>query len=299
MADEKNNGAVPPKVKLQINKPDEDNNKSGKDNEAVSSYSGPKTIKIKPIKKVAPPAAVVPEGEKSLSKPNTETIQLKSPVDTSSGKVDLKPLNKKTETSKIPLDAAVPKPITIHKASETKDEKPDDTSSDQEKKSKTSRISLDSIMSSVEEPEEKVAPTSRPKTVKLKKPVAAPKVTPSLDSDDSSEESVTPTRKKTIVKRRPAAATTPTVDLTSEEGSAAARSGPQLKTGMPQAGGAYIADRFADIGQVAPKADKPHWIFAVVGILACILLAVTIYVQAAQLPNSGLTWVGQIQQNQF
>ncbi len=298
MSDEENNGAVPPKVKLKINQPGEEDNKPGEGNEPASSDNGPATIKIKPIKKVTPPTAAVPDGEKSLSKPKTQTIQLQNPVDTSSVKVDLKPVTKKSETSKIPLDSAVAKPITIHKAPEVKEEKPDAPPPAQDAKSKTSRISLDSVLSSVEESEEQVSPTSRPKTVKLKRPVVTPKVTTSLESG---EEGITPTRKKTIVTRRPAAAAKPTVDLTAEEGDAAlsAPSGPKLKTGMPQAGGAYIADRFANVGHVASKADNPHWVFAVVGILACVLLAITIYVQVAQLPNSGLTWVGQIQQNQF
>jgi len=299
MEDKENNDAVPPKVKLKINTPDADNEAASADNDTASADSGlgPATIKIKPIKKVAPPTPVVPEAEETLSKPRAQTIQLKDPVDTSSVKVDLKPVTKKSETSKIPLDSAVPKPITIQKAPEVKEEvavtPPPPV---QDAKSKTSRISLDSVMSSGEEPDEQVAPTSRPKTVKLKRPVIAPKVTPSVES---SEEGVTPTRKKTIVTRRPSAPTTPTVDLTAEEDAAPGPSGPKLKTGMPQAGGAYIADRFANTGHVAPKADNPNWIFAVVGILACILLAVTIYVQVAQLPNSGFAWVGQVLQDQF
>ena len=284
MADEENNGAVPPKVKLKINTPVADNN--------ASTDSDPATIKIKPIKKVAPQTPVVPVAEKGASKPKTQTIQLKDPMDTSSVKVDLNPVTKKSETSKIPLDSAVPKPITIKKAPEVKEEAVVPPPPVQDAKSKTSRISLDSVLSSVEEPEEQVAPTSRPKTVKLKRPVIIPKVTTSVEPG---EEGITPTRKKTIKTRRPVAST-PTVDLTAEEGVVA---GPKLKTDMPQAGGAYIADRFANTGHVASASDKPHWMFAVVGILACVLLAVTIYVQVAQLPNSGLAWVGQIVQDQF
>jgi len=287
MADEENNGAVPPKVKLKINKPDADN-------VTASADSGPATIKIKPIRKVAPQTPVVPMAEESIGKPKTQTIQLKDPVDTSAVKVDLKPVTKKSETSKIALDSAVPKPITIKKAPEVKQAvaitlPPPPV---QDAKSKTSRISLDSVMSSVEESEDPVAPTSRPKTVKLKRPVVAPRVTSAVEPG---EEGITPTRKKTIKTRRPVAST-PTVDLTAEEGGP---SGPKLKTDMPQAGGAYIADRFAHTGRVATKTDSPHWMFAVVGIIACVLLAVTIYVQVAQLPNSGLTWVGQILQDQF
>jgi len=286
MADEENNGAIPPKVKLKINTPDTDN-------DAAKADSGSATIKIKPIKKVAPQIPVVPMAEESLGKPKTQTIQLKDPVDTSSVKVDLKPVTKKSETSKIALDSAVPKPITIKKAPEVKQAAAVTPPPVQDAKSKTSRISLDSVMSSVEELDEQVAPTSRPKTVKLKRPVVALKVTPAVES---SEDGITPTRKKTIKTRRPSAPATPTVDLTAEGGVVA---GPKLKSDMPKSGGAYIADRFANTGHVASASDKPHWMFAVVGILACVLLAVTIYVQVAQLPNSGLAWVGQILQDQF
>jgi hypothetical protein len=287
MAAEENNGGVPPRVKLKINKPD-----TAIDS-ADSADSGPATIKIKPIKKVAPKTPVVPVDESTIDKPKNKTIQLKESVDTSSVKVDLKPVVKKSETSRIPLDSAVPKPINIAK-SESADvvEKPkaiSPESKDQSGKSQTSRITLDSIMtSSEEEPvEQPVAQTSRPKTVKLKRPVITPKVTPSVEPSD---EGITPTRKKTIKAKKPSAPETPTVD------SAAESKGPKLQTNKAQLGGAYIADRFANTGYVAVAEDKPHWVFAVVGVLACVVMAVAIYVQVAQLPNSGLAWVGQILQ---
>ena len=284
MADEENNGAVPPKVKLKINTPD---------TAADSADSSPATIKIKPIKKGAPKIPVVPADTSDVTPPKTQTIQLKEPVDTSSVKVDVKPVVKKSETSKISLDSAVPKPISISKKEPivvTGEQKT------QSEKSQTSRISLDSIMTSSEEGsvresvEQPVAQTSRPKTVKLKRPVVTQKVTPSIDLSDGG---VTPTRKKTIKTTRPAAPQTPTVDVATES------DGPKLQQNTAPTGGAYIADRFTNIGHVETTEDKPHWGFAVVGILACVVMAVAIYVQVAQLPNSGLSWVGQIFQNNF
>jgi hypothetical protein len=284
MADEEKNGAVPPKVKLKINTPGADNN--------ASADSGPATIKIKPIKKVVPKTPVVAVAEDVDSKPKSPIIILKEPVDTPSVKVDLKPVNKKSETSKISLGSAVPKPITISKKTPVVKEDSSPAVANQEAKSQTSRISLTQVLSSVDEQSaQPVAPTSRPKTVKLKRPVVAPKVTPSLEP---MEEGITPTRKKTIRTRRPAAASTPTVDLSAGE-----PSGPKLQTNVPQAGGAYIADRFSNLGPIEAAEDKPHWVFAVVGVLACVIMVVTIYVQVAQMPNSGLAWVGQILQDQF
>lgn len=291
MSEEENKGAVPPKVKLKINKPG-----------TVSSSeadNGPATIKIKPIKKTLPKKPLLKAEGGAEDKPKTQTIQLKEPVDTSSVKVELKPISKKSETSRIPLGAAVPKPLTLERrARKNETIELDPVIKASSEKSKTSRISLDAVLSGVDAEGEGEAPspvvpkTSRPKTVKLKRPVATPKVTPAVEP---SEEGISPTRKKTIKAKRPAVSPTPQVPVTPEAEAAPAEStGPKLRQNTAAPSVPYIADRFANIGAEEEKEDNPHWIFAAVGVLACIVMAVTIYSQVAQFPTSGLSWIGKV-----
>jgi hypothetical protein len=211
---------------------------------------------------------------------------------------------KKKETSKVPLDSALPedapvgpktikvKPIALNGV------KPGVLSSasdpeEQDPKRQTSRIPLQQALGD--------AASNGPKTIRLKRPgeVAAPKPTETakLDEDDVPKKTTqldeaalgdvsgaTLTQKRTIKVKRPQ--------------SAGGGGGLSVKrTSSPSSAPVGVgAPAGAPVLSHAPVKDGAHWTFITCAILTIIVLICTIYLFAAQAvgPNHGLTQLSSL-----
>lgn len=208
----------------------------------------------------------------------------------------VRPLVSKKETARIPLAAAKPRaeapaesaeagePAAASPLSAIKIAKPVDTvrvpaipkPSDvvSAEKRKTSRISLEAVLSdSPSEGDEGL------KTIRLKKPGEAATVTaaaakPAGDGEDSSA-----TQRKTVVMKRGAES------ASSRKLTFARPAGAEGATEAAAAGGAAAEPDFAG------AAPAPHVTFGILAIVASLVMAVVIYMLCAQVlgPNSSMT----------
>ncbi|MCE9616650.1 MAG: hypothetical protein K8T26_20440 [Lentisphaerae bacterium] len=214
-----------------------------------------------------------------------------------------RPLSSKKDTSKIPLDAAKPRldkvsPVATGEApagespSTVRMSRPGDTAqiggvpnpsdSSSAEKRKTSRISLDSVLS-----ESAGGESSGPKTIRLKRPGEGPAArvggaSPEAgDGDDRSEGGAAPTQRKTVVVKR-------------TQESASAR---KLSVARPSGDEAAPAGDKLTAGPISPV-NEPSGVFGAVAIAASLVLCVVIYLFASQAigPNSSMlqysSWTG-------
>lgn len=205
-----------------------------------------------------------------------------APASAALGPTPLRPITKK-DTARIPLDAAKPKTVglspvevkplavpvavKITRLAEGAAAEGGPTPSDivAAEKRKTSRISLESVLS-----EGGIATEAGgPKTIRLKRPGEGPVarvVAPSKDSGPAEAPAASPTQRRTVVVKR-------SQDSASARKITVARTGDGAdETGSPEIGGEASFLTF----------PAPHWAYGVIAIAASLVLVVLIYVLASQ-----------------
>lgn len=260
-------------------------------------------IKIKPATAVSTPAPIKlsPAGAAppSVGTSEVKTLKAVKPASAAAPAPAVKPAAPKSETSRIPLEAATAMPVLGNAQSPTAPKtiriKPTASQTAQislaglggDEKRKTSRISLEAALADGAKSD---ASDAGPKTIKLKRPTepavkiggstpsqTAPPAEPSalnktsqLDDAAEPEDGPTPTRRRTIKVKRP----------TQSPGRApvVARSGPPSEAEPGEDEDEAVAGR----EEAAPVEDQPHLIFSLVTIAAILVVCVTVYMLMAQ-----------------
>ena len=249
-----------------------------------------------PVKAAAAPAGAAPKAVAtpkpvanlgSPPSPTAKTVRLK-PAGAAVGKVAaLKPAGApaaKTATSKVPLEAAkMPSDsaLTIKRPAVKKAAAAAEALGDS--KRKTSRIALDSVLAATDagQPE---APSTGPKTIKLKRPseavtVKAVRKGPATASAGASSKTApmdeaaaaaTPSGKRTVKVRKPTM---------------------KVKSKAAKAGVGAAAPAKAAAVKEVPYVDSAHWLFVTFAVFAVLVVSVTVWMYTSQVigPNYCLT----------
>ncbi len=297
------------------------------DEAAVKPTTPPGSVRIKPRPLNAAGGESSDDGEKKSStariglKPKSVRLKPVAIGIKREGPEANAPVGSKRETSKIPLQAAIPtavnaaptKTIKIKPALPTNMKKPDDkpaADSEPEKqeapeadpKRQTSRISLDAALGG--EGENKQA--AGPKTIRLKRPseVATVKIKKKPEVEDNKageplnktseipppeaegdKDEIPQTQKKTIKVKRPS-------QRRAVKSVSVKRAGSEAGATEPAAEGAVAAAPMQAVGPAAaPVKDGAHWTFITASVAAIIVCCIIIYVLCAQVlgPNISLT----------